>query len=197
MKLYLIRHAATRQNSQVDATQWHLTPEGEQQTDALAKHPLWDEVDCIILSGEQKTHLTVAPVVAERNLPTWVEGRFNELRRGGWVEDYTAHVAQAFAHPREAAGEWESASAALNRFLDGIGLLRKRFVNENLALVGHGLTFSLYRAYLLGHPNVKLEDWQQLPFASVALVNPISERLIHDFVPVSTPQVGIENRPSK
>ena len=35
-------------------------------------------------------------------------------------------------------------------FLDGITLLRKRFIKENIALVGHGLILSLYRAYLLG-----------------------------------------------
>lgn len=185
MKLYLIRHAETQQDSQTDSTQWNLTPEGERQAKALARHDLWDDVDCIILSGEPKTRLTIEPVIAERNLPTWAEGRFNELRRGGWVEDYTSQVAQAFAHPHLAAGEWESASAALGRFLDGITLLRKRFINENLALVGHGLTFSLYRSYLLRQPVVKLEEWQQLPFAAVAIVNPISERLLQDFLPVT------------
>lgn len=185
MKLYLIRHAETQQDSQTASTQWHLTPKGEWQAQALAKHPLWNDVDCIILSGESKTRLTIEPVIAERNLPTWVEGRFNELRRGGWVEDYTSQVAQAFAYPHLAAGEWESASAALGRFLDGITLLRKRFVNENLALVGHGLIFSLYRSYLLRQPTAKLEEWQQLSFAAVAVVNPVSERLLQDFIPIA------------
>lgn len=185
MKLYLIRHAETQQDSQTASTQWHLTPKGERQAQALAKHPLWNDVDCIILSGEPKTRLTIEQVIAERNLPTWVEGRFNELRRGGWVEDYTSQVAQAFAQPHLAAGEWESASAALGRFLDGITLLRKRFVNENLALVGHGLIFSLYRSYLLRQPTAELEEWQQLSFAAVAVVNPVSERLLQDFIPIA------------
>ena len=52
-------------------------------------------------------------------------------------------------------------------------------------LVGHGLTLSLYRAYLLGYPTVRFEDWQRLGFAAVALVDPVVDQLLQDFQPVT------------
>ena len=61
-----------------------------------------------------------------------------------------------------------------------------------LALVGHGLVLSLYRAHLLGLPQVRFVDWQQLSFAAVAQVTLLPETgegvLVQDFVPVAEHQ---------
>ncbi|MCB0098031.1 MAG: histidine phosphatase family protein, partial [Caldilineaceae bacterium] len=70
------------------------------------------------------------------------------------------------------------------RFLSGIDALTDAYPHETIALVGHGLTLSLYRAHLLGQPTVKLADWQNLPFAAVAHVAPKRHQLLSDFRPV-------------
>ena len=163
----------------------NASSQGEAQAKRLAQASFWDEVTCVIHSAEAKTRLTVAPLIAQWNLPTWSEGRFDELRRPGWVANYRAQVAQAFATPDLPAGEWESARNALDRVRDGMTLLRKRFVTETVAVVGHGLTLSLYRAYLLGYPTARIEDWQQLSFAAVAKINLQTERMLQDFTAVA------------
>jgi broad specificity phosphatase PhoE len=185
MQLYLITHAVTHQDRTTEVTQWRLSEQGQQQATVLAQQPFWTEVERIVLSSEPKTRLTVEPLLAVHKLPLWVDARFDELRRSGWTIDYTAQVSQAFAEPDLAAGEWEPANVALQRFLAGIAFIRQEFAGETLALVCHGLTLSLYRAYLLGQTHVNLADWQQLSFAAVALVDPDARRVLQDFQPVA------------
>jgi broad specificity phosphatase PhoE len=181
MLLYLITHAHTHPDRNTEATRWSLSETGQQQAELLARQPFWDQVDRIVVSSEAKTTLTIRPVLARRNLPVWIDLRFDELRRGGWVADYPAQVHQALANPTVAVGGWEPANQALQRFLAGIGDVRVRFAGETLALVGHGLTLSLYRAYLLAQPQVDLEEWRQLSFAAVALVDATQGKLLQDF----------------
>lgn len=180
-QLYLITHAHTQIDAGVDATRWHLSPRGQVQAHRLAEQPFWPQVDQIILSSEAKTRLTIAPVLMQRDLPVIMEPQFDELRRPGWVEDYQAQVAQAFALPDQPAGEWESAAHAQQRMVHGIAALGRRFAGQTLALVGHGLTLSLYRAALLGQSRVILAEWQRLSFAAVALVELETGRLLQDF----------------
>ena len=188
-KLYLITHACTRQIPNVDAARWQLNDVGRQQAAALARQPFWEGVDRLLLSSEAKTRLTIAPLLEEKSLPAAEDARFDELRRTPeWTYDYTARVAELFRRPQESAAGWERAVDALTRLRAGIAEWTCRHPQETLALVGHGLTFSLYRAHLLGLANVALRDWQELSFAAVARVE--DDRIIEDFaVPPGVPNV--------
>jgi broad specificity phosphatase PhoE len=185
MRLYLITHAHTRQDRTADATHWQLSPQGMAQAQRLAQQPFWAQVTQVVLSREAKTRLTIEPVLAARNLPVWMDARFDELHRPGWVEDYASQVQHAFAKPDQPAGEWERANAARQRFLAGLASVIEKFAADTVALVGHGLTLSLYRAFLLGQPQVAFADWQRLSFAAVALVDPIAGKIIQDFQAVA------------
>lgn len=189
--LYLITHAHTQQMKDADATRWVLSEAGQAQAEALARLPFWDGVDRIVVSSEPKTRLTVASVPAANKIPLTVDPRFDELRRGsGWVDDYGARVAQVFAHPDRAIGGWERASDGLGRFLEGIHGLADAFPAESIALVGHGLTFSLFRAHLLGKAQVDFADWQRLFFCALAEVEWPGLTLVQDFQPVpGAPQI--------
>lgn len=188
-KLYLIAHACTRQVPDTDAALWQLDETGVKQAAALAQQPFWDEVDRVLLSCEPKTRLTVAPLLQGRDLPVDEDRRFDELHRTPeWTDDYAARVAEVFRRPRESIAGWEPAAAALDRFCKGVNDWAARHPQETMALVGHGLTFSLYRAHLLGLPTVVLKDWQQLSFAAVACVQ--GGQIVEDFaVPDGVPHV--------
>ena len=188
-KLYLIAHACTRQVPDTDAALWQLNGLGRKQAAALARQPFWDEVDRLLLSCEQKTRLTVAPLLQGKDLPVEQDDRFNELHRTPeWTDDYSARVAEVFRRPRESVAGWEPAAAALDRFCEGIDDWAARHPQETMALVGHGLTFSLYRAHVLGLSTVVLTDWQQLSFAAVACVQ--DGQIVEDFVvPPGVPHI--------
>ncbi|MCX6046555.1 MAG: phosphoglycerate mutase family protein [Chloroflexi bacterium] len=184
-QLYLITHAHTRQDPGADVVTWQLSEVGRTQALALANQPFWTQIDRVVLSSEPKTRLTIAPLLGQRHLPVVIDHRFDELQRPGWVADYTAQVRQAFLEPEIPAGEWEPASKALARFLAGVAHLCQQFSEETVALVGHGLTFSLYRAYLLGKPTVDLAEWQQLSFAAQAIIDPVAKTILQDFQPLA------------
>ena len=188
-RLYLITHACTRQIPNVDAARWQLNDVGRKQAAALALQPFWEGVDRLLLSSEPKTRLTVAPLLEERDLPLAEDARFDELRRTPeWNHDYSARVAELFRRPQDSVAGWERAADALARFHAGIADWAARHPHETLALVGHGLTFSLYRAHLLGQTTVALRDWQKLSFAAVACVE--DGMIIEEFaVPPGVPNV--------
>ncbi len=191
--LYLITHAHTQQKKETDATRWGLSDGGQAQVAVLARLPFWGEVDRIVLSSEPKTRLTVAPVLAGTKIPVTVDPRFDELRRGReWVGDYGTRVARVFANPGQSIGGWEAAGKAAARFLEGIHRLVLAYPQETLALVGHGLTFSLFRAHLLRQEQVSFTDWQRLSFCALAQVDWPGLTLVEDFLPV--PGAPITNR---
>ncbi len=189
--LFLITHAHTQQKQETDAAVWDLSATGAEQAAALARLPFWDDVERVVVSSEAKTRLTVAPVLAARRLPMTVDPRFDELRRGsGWVEEYAARVAEVFANPDRSIGGWESARDALARFREGVDALSDVFPHETISLVGHGLTFSLFRAHLLGQERVHFADWQRLSFCALAQVEWPGLKLAQDFQPVpGAPQI--------
>jgi len=167
-----------------DVKTWPLSAAGQRQAEQLAMLPMWNVITQVVVSSEIKTRLTVAPALAQRQLPVQVEPRFNELHRPGWVDNYAAQVQRAFAQPTQSAGEWEPAAVALARFQAGIADLCQRFPGATVAVVGHGLIFSLYRAHLLGYDQVRFADWQQLAFAAVASVDSLTPQLLEDFRPL-------------
>ena len=180
--LFLITHAHTQQRRDADATRWELSAAGQEQADALARLPFWEGVGRVVVSNEAKTRLTVAPLLAARRLPLTVNPRFDELRRGsGWVEEYAARVAEVFAKPDSSIGGWERANDALARFVEGVDALADAFPAETIALVGHGLTLSLFRAHLLRREKVDFADWQWLSFCALAEVEWPGLRLLSDF----------------
>lgn len=179
--LYLLTHLATEQQRSRSSDTWRLSALGRKQAVALRAASFWARVEQIVVSAEPKTLLSIAPVLEERGLPVWVDCRFDELRRGEWVDDYTAQVAAALAQPGQAVGGWEPAAHALCRVLSGLNDLQRRFAPKTVALVGHGLTLSLLRAYWLGYEYVRSEEWARLSFGAVALVELPAGRFIEDF----------------
>lgn len=184
--LYLITHAHTTQVRDVDATSWTLSETGRAQAERLSEEPFWSQVTRAALSSEPKTRLTLEPVLRRRPISVMVDARFDELRRTPkWTEDYVQRVAEVFATPKQSIGGWEPAADALTRFLSGIEALHRKFKGQTVALVGHGLTLSLYRAHLLGQDHVDIHAWRSLSFAAVARVDLEAKRLVADFRPVA------------
>jgi len=181
MLAYLITHAATAQEPLREADAWELATTGQVQVERLAAAPFWATVTQVVVSSEPKTLATVSGIVARRTLPVWTDCRLDELRRTGWVDDYGAHVAQVFARPDLSVGGWETASRALRRVCGAMATAERRFWGQTIAVVGHGLSLSLLRAYYLGYAQARFDDWARLAFGSTAAVELPEGRFAQDF----------------
>lgn len=60
--LYILRHAATKLDSSKPVSKWVLSEEGKQQAEKLAKSGVFNDVDIIISSAEEKAHQTAKPI---------------------------------------------------------------------------------------------------------------------------------------
>ena len=181
MKIYLITHAHTEQVQGVAVDAWQLSPRGRDEALHLAQAALWDDVAQIVVSAEPKSWLTVAELARERALPVWVDSRLDELRRGGWIEDYARQVQAIFAEPRRAVGEWEAVDSVRQRAVAALDDLARRFAGETIAVVGHGLCLSIVRGYILGDEQINFHAWRRLAFGSYATVTWAPAQVLEDF----------------
>jgi broad specificity phosphatase PhoE len=181
--VYLMTHAHTRQVPHLASREWELSDTGLAQAAALADAPFWPDVGPVVVSSEPKTRLTVEPAVARYGLPVYVDTRFDELRRGGWIEDYAATVRAALANPEESIAGWESALAAQQRALAGLADLETRFGAQAVEIVicGHGISLSLVRAWFQGRSHVDADEWQRLPFGAWAAIDTTKRCVVQDF----------------
>lgn len=167
--LYLIRHAATRPEPDRPAAEWLLSEDGFFAAGALAGRRFWPEIGHIYTSTEPKAIATAAPAAQLWRLPSEPLPGLDEVRRGGFVDDYDAQVQRFFEEPAQNVGEWESAEAARTRAVSALQDLLARHPGENLALVGHGLLWSLLRSHLLGHETVAPDEWRAIAMPDVAV----------------------------
>jgi broad specificity phosphatase PhoE len=181
MRIYLITHAHTEQVAGVAADTWQLSLRGVEQASKLAESPIWTQISQVVISSEPKTWLTVETVVRQRHLPVWIDSRFDELRRSEWIEDYAAQVAKVFAQPVHPINGWEAAETVRLRALAGLADLSRRFPDQTLAVVGHGLCLSIVRSAILGHQQADFSTWRHLSFATHALISLHPSILIDDF----------------
>lgn len=182
-RIYLITHAHTAQQPDRAAELWELSPRGEQEAAQLAHADFWAEVTRIVVSAEPKTLLTVGPVLARHSLPVSIDCRFDEVRRGGWVENYADRVERFFAQPEQSVGEWECAAAARRRMVAGLMHQVQSHPGATLAVVGHGLGLSLLRAHIARLPVADFDLWRRLGFAAAACITVNPDTIVADFVP--------------
>jgi broad specificity phosphatase PhoE len=181
MIVHLVTHAHTQQEPAVDSRSWILSAQGVAQAEALAHASFWPDVTALITSSEPKTRLTAQAVLARYRLPVAEDAHFDELFRSGWVDDYDAAVAQALNEPEQAFPGWETAKSAQQRAIEGLDGLVARFGSQEIAIIGHGLSFSLLRAWLLQQPTVNLQEWRSLPFGAWATVDMARRCIVRDF----------------
>lgn len=184
--IYFIRHARTHQNPDLPAEEWNLSDDGFVSAAALAGKQFWTTIQRVITSTERKTYATIAPTLELWDIPHEEMTAFNEVRRGGYTAtqaDYEAQVRQLFAEPAEEVAGWERAGDALTRAIAGLHHVLDTYPHQNLAIVGHGLLWSLVRAHLLGKPHVDPVEWKAVQFPDVMVwrVDKGEWRLVQDF----------------
>jgi broad specificity phosphatase PhoE len=181
--IHLLRHAETKLDPSLPADRWHLSEEGVKSAHALASSGVFDGVDLIVTSAEDKAFETAIPIVKRIDTDIIRNSSFNELYRGTGPftspEDYLERVRITLSDPESSTSGWETAADALRRFEQGIHNIEARSEARSLLLVSHGMVLSLYFAHLLKTEEV-YKRWRELGFCSWGTVR--NRKVVKDIV---------------
>ncbi len=180
MDLVLVRHAPAAADPTLAPALWPLTDAGRAAARALARDPLWRALRRIFTSPELKALETAHIVAGANGLTVTVVEDLREVEHPPdrrFAHDPAA-VAAWLARPDEPVHGWEPAVAALARTHACIERLRA-LEAEPFAVVGHGLTLSLYVAALTGQ--TPLAVWHTLHMPDMAIVDVPSGRVVRPF----------------
>lgn len=150
---YFLRHGATQRDSNFPISQWKLSEKGIEQAKKLAEQDIFDEIDIIISSTEEKAHQTAKPIANKLKKEIIQIKEISELNRdnGGFMEseEYEQAVKYSLEHLDKSVHNWETAIHALERFSKKIEEIDTQYEKKNILIVGHGFTINLYFAKLL------------------------------------------------
>lgn len=171
---YFLRHGKTTIDKNTPISKWILSEEGKMQADTFAKENIFDEVNFIFSSTEDKAYKTALPTAKKLGKEVIMLETICELNRdnGGFLElnEYEKNIKQCLENPDKSFNNWEKASHALERFSKQISELDKTYTNQKILVVGHGFTINMYFAKLLGIFNKTYERLGKNDFADWGVV---------------------------
>src|SRR6266545_1388956 len=109
MRIVLVRHAPVEADPSQLPALWLLSDAGRAAARALAREPIWRDIDRIFTSPELKAHETAQIIAGPNGITVTAVEDLREAERPAnqWIDDYPAAVADYFAHPAEATHGWE------------------------------------------------------------------------------------------
>ncbi len=171
---YFLRHGETKVDRDVPISKWVLSERGEAQAKQLAQEGVFKDVDLIFSSTEKKAYQTALPIAESLGKEVAKLEEIVELDRdkGNFMEaeEYEKTIEECLKHQSESVNKWETAVHALDRFLDKIDELDRKYDNKKILVVGHGFTINLYFAKLLGVLDKVYERLETNDFADWGIV---------------------------
>jgi broad specificity phosphatase PhoE len=162
--LYLVRHGRPLVDASRPAQEWHLDPVYDDDVRALrGRLPIsarW------FSSSEPKAFLTARLLTAEP-IEVVADLREHERHSAGWIEDFEAVVARAFAEPDLPAYDgWEPLARTRRRVVRAVAEIVDRAGESDLVLVGHATAWTCLVSALTGLPP-DLVAWANLAMPDV------------------------------
>ena len=185
MAIVLVRHAAVETDPEELPALWQLSDAGRAGARALARSPIWRDVQRIFSSPEWKAHETAQIIAGMNGIAVTMIEDLREVERPAhqWFDDrypggYAEAVAAYFAAPHQATHGWEPPAVAQARIRSCIETLRA-WEPEPFAIAGHGLMLSFYLASVTGAGPLAI--WLAIRFPDVAVVDPVGGRVLQPF----------------
>ncbi|HIH38939.1 histidine phosphatase family protein [Candidatus Woesearchaeota archaeon] len=171
---YFLRHAATAVDKTKPVSQWVLSEEGKKQAERIAEHNVFQRMDIIICSEEEKAYQTSLFLSKKIEKPVIKFPGLKELNRdaSGFLEKdaFEDTVRECMTRLYTSVRGWEKGIDALERFSSAIGELEDTYDRKSIVVVSHGLVINLYLAHLLGMLPEAHERMQQNTFCDFGIV---------------------------
>mgnify|MGYP000500812927 CR=1 FL=1 len=172
-KLFLIRHAKTKVDPNVDSKLWKLEPSAQTACHTLAEKLEVEGLNRIVTSEEFKAEETGRLIAEPLSISCQSAPNLHEHERTGvpflGEEAWLKTVTSFFENQDELVFGTETATQARERFDRAVRSVLKRYSNETLAICSHGTVMSLFIAHY--NPVDVLEFWQTLKMPDVVALS--------------------------
>ena len=156
---FFIRHAKTKVDKSVPIEDWILTSDGQRSAEDLAKTNIFDSVDILISSDEEKAYLTIKPLADKLNKKIIRVKELGEIKRPGseklTSEEYEEMKVKIFKDLNYTEHDWETANSALSRFRTTVENIDKEYNDKKISFfhmiikINGILKFNDLRIYIL------------------------------------------------
>lgn len=151
-RVHLVRHGLPLVDTEAAASQWVLDPAAELAIRALRDSGRLPADARWYSSPEPKARATAA-LLTDARVDVVPDLREQVRLHVGWIDDFDAVLAAAFARPARAAYDgWEPLAATEQRVTTAVRTLLARDPARDVVLVGHGTALALVAAELSGTP---------------------------------------------
>ena len=116
-----LRHAETKIDRNIKISQWILTEKGKKDALNISKLNLFNDIDVIISSNEEKAYQTAFPLSISLHKEIIRDENLNEIMRdhGRFIEnkeDYLKNMKLCVENRNQSSNNWETGNQALERF---------------------------------------------------------------------------------
>ncbi len=183
--LIFLRHGSTLMNPETPAASWILSEEGKKEVVELVQTGVFDDINIIISSDEQKAIQTAKPLADRLHKKVILEKNFRELERGTASikekQDYNRVVMRIFEDKEYSYQTWETAINTLKRFNKGLEKIERNYSDSKILVISHRIILSLYFAELLRTPDTEIFNrWKLLRFCAWGIVR--KKKILKDII---------------
>ncbi len=179
---YFLCHGQTKKDHDMPISKWVLSGNGVEQAKKLTQEGIFNNIDIIFSSTEEKANQTAKPIAVALGKEIRQINEIRELNRdkGGFMDadEYKYAVKHCLENQDESLHNWETATHALDRFSRKIKDLDQEYENKKILIVGHSFTINLYFAKLLGVLNKVYERFNTNEYADWGIVK--NEEVVKD-----------------
>lgn len=182
-KIFFIRHAQTKKDPNVNASNWVLSNDGIEKAESFKNYSTLQNVEKIYASSEIKTVQTIEPLAKKLDKEVIQIDLFDEVRRGDKYltnEEFEIEKFKQLEDLDYPAFGGETAREALKRFEKGVKKVASANKGKVIIIVSHGTILNLYFAKLLNRFFEIKERWQNTSFGAVGVT--IDDKVTSDIV---------------
>lgn len=166
---FFLRHAETKKNPNITAVEWGLSELGINQAEEISESGIFNDVNIIISSGEEKAFQTAKPIAEKLGQKIIQMAEFNEMKRGDKFfarEEFEKLKREKLEDLDCKKDGGESARQALERFERGVEKINKLYDGKKILIVSHGTILSLYFAKIADKMDSIYDRWQKTQFCA-------------------------------
>jgi len=182
--LIFIRHAKTKKEPNVPIERWVLAEEGLRSAQELAESGIFDDVDVLVSSDENKAYLTLKPLADKLKKKIMRVKELGEIKRPNSeslpTKEYEEVKARLLKDIDYTERGWETANHALNRFQTAVNKVDREYDDKKLLICAHGTVLTLYFAALQNKLDRLFSRWKELEFGSYGVVQ--NGKVVKDIV---------------